>query len=319
MTDQRAGDPVSEVTRSARKSAAVPVQIRPVRVLSAGAGTQSSGYALKVFAGEFEPFDAGIFADTGCEPREVYAYLWWLAGEFAKAGVPLYVVSTGNLMEDALDPTHRFASMPLFVKLREPRWDAKRKRWVTKGMVRRQCTSEYKLKPIIAMQQQLAGIKPRSRPKGIRVVSIQGISSDESERMKDPLRPWMRNEYPLVDAELNRWDVIRWMAEHGYPRAPRSACKICPFHTDAEWRHLRDNQPEDWAEAVEFDKAIRSGNARGEVRLDGEAYLHSSLVPLDEVDLSTPEDHGQGVLFPDCDPWGCSNVIPAGFIEVDAA
>jgi len=42
------------------------------------------------------------------------------------------------------------------------------------------------------------------------------------------------------------------------------------------------------------------------VQLLGEAYLHASLVPLDEAHLSTPEDRGQLNLFEaDCQSGVC--------------
>jgi len=58
----------------------------------------------------------------------------------------------------------------------------------------------------------------------------------------------------------------------------------CPFHTDAEWLNLRDNHPDDWAAAVEFDtRARRFG------------YVHRSERPLADVVLR-PEDAGQLTL-----------------------
>jgi len=49
-----------------------------------------------------------------------------------------------------------------------------------------------------------------------------------------------------------------------------------------------------WQEAVEFDRAIRHcGGMRGQV------FLHADRIPLDEVDLSTPEDFGQLSLWSD--------------------
>ena len=65
----------------------------------------------------------------------------------------------------------------------------------------------------------------------------------------------------------------------------------------------------EWADAVAFDRAIRSGHHGGinnaELRTLG-AYLHRSCRPLDEVDLSTPEEHGQLNLFEiDCQSGVC--------------
>jgi hypothetical protein len=99
----------------------------------------------------------------------------------------------------------------------------------------------------------------------------------------------------------------------------------CPYRRNSEWRWLRDTDPKAWADAVAFDRAIRSGNVAraGDQQLLGDAFLHQSLVPLDEVDLSTPQERGQGVLFDDqtVDECGlaCPGAgVPAGFVEIGA-
>ena len=43
----------------------------PVRILSFGAGVQSSYVARASLLGEIEPFDHVVFADTGDEPADV--------------------------------------------------------------------------------------------------------------------------------------------------------------------------------------------------------------------------------------------------------
>jgi hypothetical protein len=291
---------------------------RPARILSLGAGVQSTTVALMSAASELPSLDACIFADTGWEPAEVYEHLGWLEGQLAAAGIPVHRVGNGNIHTDALDPTHRFASMPLFVR----RPNGK------KGMIRRQCTSEYKIKPIERRLRELVGIKPRQRPAEVLVEQWIGISLDEPERMSTSSFPWITKHYPLVfDVRMNRWDCEVWLHRHGVS-APRSACVGCPFHSDAEWRHIRDTDPGAWAEAVAFDRTIRSGNVAraGHQQLLGEAYLHAALVPLDEVDLSTPEERGQGALFivRDESPTECgiscgSAGVPAGFELINDA
>jgi hypothetical protein len=50
--------------------------------------------------------------------------------------------------------------------------------------------------------------------------------------------------------------------------------------------------PEQWEEAVMVDKYIRKmGGMKGDV------FLHADRIPLDEVDLRTPEQKGQLSLF----------------------
>ena len=63
------------------------------------------------------------------------------------------------------------------------------------------------------------------------------------------------------------------------------------------WRHLRDNDPKGWADAVAVDKKIRTtGTDKGR-----EQFVHRSLVPLDEADLQTIEEKGQLSFLDECD------------------
>ena len=45
-----------------------------LRILSLGAGVQSSTLLMKIYNNEIKPVDAAIFADTGNEPQEVYEW-----------------------------------------------------------------------------------------------------------------------------------------------------------------------------------------------------------------------------------------------------
>jgi hypothetical protein len=263
--------------------------MKPMRVLSLGAGVQSTTLLYMAIAGEIEPFDAAIFADTGWEPRAVYEHLEKLKPVIESAGIPFHIVTAGNIRQDALDPNHRFASMPIYV--RNPDGSA--------GMGRRQCTSEYKLKPVLLKQRELVGLKPRQRSKEHLMDSIVGISWDESQRMRDATYPWMKNVYPLVDLRMTRDDCLKWMKANGHDRPPRSACIGCPFKSHEEWQHLKNTSPEDFADAVDFDEQIRGGYARTRERFQGQAYLHRKLIPLSQVDLSTNEERGIISLFPD--------------------
>jgi hypothetical protein len=64
--------------------------------------------------GRIPTFDAAIFADTGWEPAAVYRNLDRLTRIAAEAGIPVVRVHKGHIRRDALDPVHRFASMPPF-------------------------------------------------------------------------------------------------------------------------------------------------------------------------------------------------------------
>lgn len=80
---------------------------------SIGLGIQSTAMALKSINGEIEPRpEAFIFADTGWERDGTYQNLELMKERAADAGIPFFVVSNGNIREDALHPTRRSPSLP---------------------------------------------------------------------------------------------------------------------------------------------------------------------------------------------------------------
>jgi hypothetical protein len=167
-------------------------------------------------------------------------------------------------------------------------------------MLRRQCTSDYKIKPVVQKIRELLGLeKNEKRKKGTKVDLLMGISRDEVSRMKrNPLK-YINNVYPLVEMEMRRSDCLTWMEEHRYPKPPRSACTFCPFHSTAEWRELKNNK-EEWAEVVAMDKAIRSQERfkeknAGSDSLKDELYLHRKCIPIDEINFD--EEDKQADFF----------------------
>jgi len=249
-----------------------------LRVLSLGAGVQSSTLLLMILDGDLERPDCAIFADTGWEPRATYQHLDWLESQCRVADLPLYRVSSGDIRHDALNGTnHERMSLPLYT-------DSGGKG----GRLLRKCTTIYKIDPITQKIRQLLGVQPRQRVTA-HVEQWLGISLDEVYRMKNNRLPWATNRYPLIDKRMTRWDCLLWLESRGYPRPPKSACIGCPFHADSYWRQLRDTHPDEWADAVSFDHRIRHSAAGAKYPV----FLHRSLRPLDQVDLSTPQEHGQ--------------------------
>jgi hypothetical protein len=245
-----------------------------------------------MIAGEIESADHVIFADTGWEPKPVYAHLAKLEALMEKHEIKFHKVSVGNIRQDALNMERRFASMPLYMKKEDG----------TKGMVRRQCTNEYKIQPLLKLQRELVGLAKGARSKEHLATTIIGISWDETQRMRDAAFSWLRNEYPLVDKQVTRQMCLDWCAEHELDLPPRSACIGCPFKTDHEWRLLRDTMPEEWDDAVDFDHQLRE-KLKADGRFYGTAYLHKSATPLSEVDLRTAKEKGQHGLFDDDEPF----------------
>ena len=66
-----------------------------LRVLSLGAGVQSSTILLMMMNEEIKPADVCIFADTGNEPKEVYEHLEKLK---TISTIPIHIVATQTLL-----------------------------------------------------------------------------------------------------------------------------------------------------------------------------------------------------------------------------
>lgn len=195
------------------------------RFLSLGAGIQSSALLLLAVQGRIPVFDAAIFSDTGWEPAAVYSHLRRLERLAVPAGIPIVRVSAGNIRDDALDPAHRFASMPLFTL--GPHGE--------KGMARRQCTGEYKIRPIKAeVRRRLGYPHPARVPAGVYAQMAIGISVDEVHRARDADVGYMRNAFPLLDLGWRRGDCVAFLAEHGLADTPRSACVGFPIRSSCD-------------------------------------------------------------------------------------
>jgi hypothetical protein len=259
----------------------------PLRVLSLGAGVQSTAMLLMGLRGEFgEPPDVAIFADTQWEPRTVYDHLAWLEREVAP--FPILRVTAGDIRANTLRQDVRSAQPPLYVLSSGS---------ARETMIRRQCTKGYKIEPIQKKVRELIGLKPRQRsPKEAVVEQWIGISLDEVQRMKPNPERYIDNRWPLIELGMSRHDCLGWLDRNGYPEPPKSACIGCPYHANPQWRAMRDTDPDSWRDAVEFDREIRRVGIR---KIEGEPYLHRSLKPLDEVDLRTDEDLGQMSMFTD--------------------
>lgn len=256
-------------------------QLPDVVAISLGAGVQSTTLALLAVEGELPKPDVAIFADTGWEPRRVYEHLDRLTKVLDDAGIPLLRVAKGNLRYDHLDAGHPFSSMPLFVRGGDGR----------AALGRRQCTSEYKLAPIRREIRRLLGASApdfRRVPRGRLCEQWVGFSTDEVHRVNRKLDSagvsYLTTRYPLLELGMSRADCERWLGVRGWTTA-KSACIGCPFHGNRTWREMRDHQPDEWADAVAFDAAIRQAPRGPRSQIRGEQFLHRSLMPLDQAPI----------------------------------
>jgi len=251
-----------------------------LHIISFGAGVQSTALILLALHGDIKA-DCAVFADTGWEPRAVYDHLERMKSFATSHGFPIHTVSKGYSIRDlALNQTPTSGRPPLYIVGEDGK----------NGMIRRQCTQTFKIEPIRARIRYLL------KETGNRhATQLLGISTDEVQRVRHSNVKYIKNAYPLIDLGMSRADCVAYLSEHGI-EAPRSACIGCPFHSDNEWRRLRDESPDEWRDAAEWEWQLQQ-NGLG---LRGTPYLHRQRVPLYQVDLSTREDHGQMTFDDEC-------------------
>ena len=169
--------------------------------------------------------------------------------------------------------SQNYVDIPVYLKGRDGEGD---------GIGRRQCTDNYKIRPIRKKIRDLLGLKPRQRvPSGVTVELWLGISTDEAIRMKTSRDRWITNRYPLIEAAMSRQDCIDWWAAHYDRPLERSACVACPFQSRQRWVETKRRWPDLFAEAVQIDANLRDSN-RG-LALDKTPYLHMLRMPLAEA------------------------------------
>jgi hypothetical protein len=257
---------------------------RTLTVISLGAGVQSSTMAIMAAKGDLPPVDVAIFADTGNEPKAVYTYLNYLSNILP---FPIFKVRKGNIKDDMLNAKGKtnFVVAPFFTQ---------NKITGKKGMVMRQCTNDYKIQPIRVKIRELCGVaKGKHFPKDKYVEQWIGISTDEVGRMKPARDKYILNRHPLIEAKMSRQDCINYLKKHNIPLPEKSACIVCPYHNDSYWHFMKTERPSEFAEAVDFDKQVRTITRKE----DEQIFVHRSCKPLDEVEFDKKETDKQIDLF----------------------
>lgn len=173
---------------------------------------------LHVLLDEGLPIDEVVFADTGAEKPETYAYMAeWILPFLAARGVPYARVAAKETLEERCLRGHTVPD--------------RRYRWSTR---------DYKIRPITR----------HLRPHAERGVTVYiGIAFEELDRMRDGHRPWITNAYPLVDRRIDRAGCEAVLRAKGWPVPPKSGCYFCPFARISEWRDLLERHPDLWARA----------------------------------------------------------------------
>jgi hypothetical protein len=247
-----------------------------MKIISLGLGVQSTAMYFLSSVNMIERADYAVFADPGAELPRTYEILEMLQ-DWAKYnnGIPIHVTNERNLLQDIMKAQNsrgvRLASIPAFTE--------------SGGMIMRQCTGEYKIQPVIKKVRELHGLKPRQRmPK---TEMWLGITLDEIQRMKISQLPRINYIYPLIEQRMSRSDCMKTFKRFNFPIPPKSSCVFCPYHSDKNWKEIKEKLPEEWEKCVEIDNTIRDATKKG---LNDKLYLHRSLTPLEKVQFADQQE-----------------------------
>ena len=239
---------------------------KTVRVLSLGAGVQSSALAYLYQDGILpDPPAFAVFADTQREPEAVYKYFQHLKKDIKC--FPIYETTQGDLGEKPF-------KIPFFLQKEDGKV----------GMGWRQCTSDYKIRAVHQEIRTQIGLKKRQRW-NVHVEMILGISTDEIERCRLAKDKWQTNIFPLIGLDYSRDQCLEYLKETGRPLPPKSSCYFCPYRNDKAWKQMKEQNPEDFKKACDYDKYLRSDKVltMSKNKHKHKQFVHRSCTPLGEV------------------------------------
>jgi len=261
------------------------------------------------------PLDYAIFSDTGEEPAWVYEQVEALSAyrtPEGKPGAPILVRwpvdSTGKqvrLGDNLLTGNQRrFATIPAFIK-HVAIWTRNGKN--AQGKSKRQCTREFKVEVVErTIRREILDLKPGQAYRGPRITQLFGLDFSEGGRIvrtKARLAEGVISvgEFPLWDLQWKRKDCTEYITEVWGREVLPSACTFCPLVKNDFRRLLRDRDPVGHERACAVDRGLRQPGAAAAKMLDGELYIHRSMVPLEEVNLDVEPSGLTHAMFGDCE------------------
>lgn len=218
--------------------------VKPVVVACYGAGTNSTAFLIGMVE-RGEPVDAILFADTGGERPETYAYVEMFSAWLVERGYPaITVVTKGGRQETLEQSLLRLGSLPS----------------VAYGF--KTCSQRFKVEP---QDKWLNNWEPAKDAWATdrKVIKIIGYDMDEPHRVKEYSSKKYENRYPLLEWEWGREECVQAIARAGLPQPGKSSCFFCPSSTKPEILELREKHPDLLKRALAIEKNAKLDTVNG--------------------------------------------------------
>jgi 3'-phosphoadenosine 5'-phosphosulfate sulfotransferase (PAPS reductase)/FAD synthetase len=243
-----------------------------ITYLSFGAGVNT--VAILHIPDVMKIVDFVIFADTGGEKPETYAYIEKYVKPYLKEIGKDFVVVKGKERINGQEISNLYDACYL--------WK------VIPSRMLRFCTDKFKIKPI---KQYFQINFP-----GEKVRAVIGIAYDEAHRINNIRWDGQEIWYPLVEKKITRQGCIDIIKNAGWEIPLKSGCFFCPFQSKKEWFDLKNNHPELWQKAIELEK---NGSRYPELLLWKEPLekIDKKYITLEKYDEKHDVEECGGVCF----------------------
>lgn len=267
-----------------------------MKILSCGAGMQSSALALMACENAKEPgkhplvpvYDLIVFCDLGKEPPWVLKQVEFLQRACEDAKIRFEILKA-PLYQDYINNfgKRRVVSIPFWTI------DENGK----KGKMMRNCTMDYKIGLIQQfVRWEILGYRKgqRVKPEDIKAHEMHiGFSVEEKHRCKENPHRMFVNRFPLVEMGLERKDNYSYIRDVWGLETKASACTFCPFHRNYFFQHLKENHSDQYAELLEFDEMLERKQSHTKIR--SKLYISRSRKRISQL---TPEECQDAECFP---------------------
>lgn len=217
-------------------------------IVNFGGGTNSTALLVGLYERGIRP-DLIVFADTGGEKPETYAYLNTLAAWLRRVGFPALTVTRWTRQDGT------------FTSLEEACLRDQTLPSIAYGF--KGCSTKWKAQPVdkvVLTWARAQGIDSKVLP----IRRALGIDAGEPRRVRESTDARFVFVYPLVDWGWTREVCVEAIQRAGLDLPGKSSCFFCPSTTRAEVVQLARRHPDllDRALALES-RAVAASRARG--------------------------------------------------------
>ena len=245
-----------------------------ITVWSCGYGTNSTALAVGLVERD-EKYDLAMFADTGGERPELYAYQSILNDYLKLHGLPPVM----TVWKKRADQTRLTLEQDCLEQNALPS--------VAYGF--KTCSQKYKIQPQDKVVNNWQPVIEEWEA-GRKVVKLIGYDADEEHRaLRYQDDEKYHRRFPLIEWGWGRKECMEAITRAGLPQPGKSACFFCPSSTKREIRDLADKHPELMARALTMERNAELTTIKGL----GRRFAWADLVKAHEEQVKmfpgTPE------------------------------